>query len=486
MSVPSTELLHVRLDKVRPNPLNPRQRFEPEALAELVESVKALGILEPLVLTPAKDGGYLVVAGERRRQAATQAGLTYVPAVVREMDTQVQLAAMLAENIIRADLDPIEEARGLRRMLDECEITQAELAQRLGKSQPWVANRLRLLRLPEKVLAKLESGELSPGHAQILLKYERAPKTVEAAAKRIIENKVPVSQAESTIEQAMHKKEVRRLSGYQSAPGSDPMFHIGDCANCPSAVSGQYGYRRCLDPVCWEEKQAVAKAAAEQRAKEIAEEVKSGATPRLESLKRGTYVDYWDLQRLDDKSQCERCSKHIEVLTSNDVRLKICVDPGCFAITKNEQERAANAEAQVVIDKMLAGISAAVEASPEDHRLAFTLCYVLLYSGTSSGRRPSGIRYGVYGRLPSREEFCRSELGIEWPKVKDDSWWDMDKEPKASAIRGFFESLLYQSNETLHRAIVKWLLVANEDSRLGPLVGLLRADSGQEDPEDLS
>ena len=471
----------VALCEIQPNPHNPRKAFGDEALAELAESIKAHGVLQPLVLTPGQDGTYLIVAGERRYRAAKAAGLTFVPAVVRELSHKEQLEIMLCENLQRADLDPIEEARGIRQLLGECDMTQAELAQRIGKSQPWVANRLRLLRLPESVLKQVESGELSPGHAQILLKYERAPKTVETAAKRIIERKTPVSHAESVIAESYSKKEVRTLQGYQAGPGGSPIFNLQGCADCSSAVNGLYSARLCLNPKCWEEKTAAAKLAAEQRATEIAEQAKAGGTPQLSELKHGTFVDHWELKQLKDQTQCEKCDKRIQVLNSNqhlsrEEKLTVCVDPACFAATKKQQEQEARAAAQAVVDKMLAKIAATAEASPEDRSLAFALCYALLYSGTTSGRHPNGVPYGLGVRFPSREEFCKSELGIAWPKAKDDSWYDLGKEPQASAIRDFFENLLCQPCETLRQAIVKWLLIGNDERRLDPLSRLLGVD----------
>lgn len=159
----------IPLDSISPNPYQPRQDFDEAGLEELVESIKAHGVVQPLILRRQGEGSYQLVAGERRWRAARRAGLSSVPAIIRQMDESEMLEIALIENLQREDLNPVEEARAYRVLIDEFGLTQEQLAERLGKSRPQVANTLRLLHLQPDVLALLGSGQLSVGHAKVLL-----------------------------------------------------------------------------------------------------------------------------------------------------------------------------------------------------------------------------------------------------------------------------------------------------------------------------
>lgn len=165
----SQEVLHVPVDKVKSNPAQPRKLFDHAALEDLVSSIRAHGILLPLVVTPAKDGTYQLVAGERRLRAATIAGLKTVPVVVREAGELERLELGLIENVQREDLNPIELAEAYRRLVDDFSLTQEQVAERVGKSRPGVANTLRLLNLPEPIQHALADGKITFGHAKLLL-----------------------------------------------------------------------------------------------------------------------------------------------------------------------------------------------------------------------------------------------------------------------------------------------------------------------------
>ncbi len=159
----------IPLDSISPNPYQPRQDFDEAGLEELVESIKAHGVVQPLILRRHGEGSYQMVAGERRWRAARRAGLSSVPAIIRQLDESEMLEIALIENLQREDLNPVEEARAYRVLIDEFGLTQEQLAERLGKSRPQVANTLRLLHLQPDVLALLGSGQLSVGHAKVLL-----------------------------------------------------------------------------------------------------------------------------------------------------------------------------------------------------------------------------------------------------------------------------------------------------------------------------
>ena len=164
----ATSPLEVEVDRIVPNPQQPRRTFDEEKLRELAASMREHGVLQPLLVTP-RGERFELVAGERRLRAARIAGLQRVPVLVRDVDGRESLKLALLENVQREDLNPVEEALGYRRLIDEFEMTQAEIADRLGKSRSAVANTLRLLQLPADIQARIESGEITAGHARALL-----------------------------------------------------------------------------------------------------------------------------------------------------------------------------------------------------------------------------------------------------------------------------------------------------------------------------
>lgn len=163
------DLLQLPLDTIHPNPRQPRRRFEPEATAGLAASLRHQGILQPIVVRPRPEGGYELVAGERRWRAAREAGLETIPALVRETGDRDTLLLALVENVARENLSPVEEARAYATLLDEFELSLGEVAEQVGRSKPGVSNRVRLLELPEDVLWMLARGELTEGHARAVL-----------------------------------------------------------------------------------------------------------------------------------------------------------------------------------------------------------------------------------------------------------------------------------------------------------------------------
>jgi ParB family chromosome partitioning protein len=163
------ELRELPVGLIKPNPGQPRTKFDPEALSALAASIESSGIVQPLLVRPLPDGSYELVAGERRWRAAQQAGLEKVPAVVREQAEAERLQAALIENMVREDLNPVEEAKACAALVEDLGLTKEELARRVGRSRPAVSNLIRLLELPDETLALLEGGELSEGHGRALL-----------------------------------------------------------------------------------------------------------------------------------------------------------------------------------------------------------------------------------------------------------------------------------------------------------------------------
>jgi ParB family chromosome partitioning protein len=164
-----SELLHLPVEAVHPNPRQPRKRFEPDATTGLAASIRHQGVLQPLVVRPRAEGGYELIAGERRWRAAREAGLATLPALVRDTDDRDALLLGLVENVARENLSPIEEARAYASLIDEFELSLGDVAERVGRSKASVSNRLRLLELPEPVLWMLVRGDLTEGHARAVL-----------------------------------------------------------------------------------------------------------------------------------------------------------------------------------------------------------------------------------------------------------------------------------------------------------------------------
>jgi ParB family chromosome partitioning protein len=163
------ELAHLPVETIHPNPRQPRKRFDHESTSALGESIRAQGLVQPIVVRPRAAGGFELIAGERRWRAAREAGIPTVPALVREADDRDTLLLGLVENVAREELSAVEEARAYALLLDEFELSLGELSDRVGKAKPTVSNRLRLLELPDDVLGFVERGELTEGHARAVL-----------------------------------------------------------------------------------------------------------------------------------------------------------------------------------------------------------------------------------------------------------------------------------------------------------------------------
>ena len=196
---------------IRPNPNQPRQHFDPEALEELVHSLKTVGLLQPIVVRPV-DAGYEIVAGERRWRAAGDAGWTTVPALVRQTDDADLLRDALLENLHRVQLNPLEEAAAYQQLLSDFGVTQEELADRLGRSRPHLTNTLRLLKLPPAVQRRVAAGVLSAGHARALLALETTEQ-MDLLANRIVAEGLSVRTTEELVSSDVPKPRRRRKAG---------------------------------------------------------------------------------------------------------------------------------------------------------------------------------------------------------------------------------------------------------------------------------
>lgn len=201
------------LREIEPDPDQPRKSFDEQTLAELAASIAEHGLIQPIAVRPMPAGGYSIVAGERRWRACRMAGLTEAPVVVKDVTDEQAMELALVENLQREDLDPVEEAAGIRELMTRCSLTQAEAAQKLGKSRSALANSLRLLTLPEPVLELLKSGFLTTGHAKVILGLPIPELQVEAA-QLIAGQQLNVRQAEALC---------KRLAKAPAAPKAPPL-----------------------------------------------------------------------------------------------------------------------------------------------------------------------------------------------------------------------------------------------------------------------
>lgn len=210
------------LQKVEPNPRQPRRVFDEEELQALSESIAAHGIVQPLAVRDEGNGYYMIIAGERRWRAARLAGLDEVPVVVIDADDRTVMELALVENLQRQDLNPMEEAEGYQVLMDEYGLTQEQTAERVGKSRPAVANALRLLALPEEVRDLVESGALSAGHARAVLSLP-SEKMQKTAAQKILALRLSVRQAEAMCKRMSAEKKPEKAKSILTVD------YVGEC-----------------------------------------------------------------------------------------------------------------------------------------------------------------------------------------------------------------------------------------------------------------
>lgn len=221
------------LQKVEPNPNQPRRSFDEEELQALADSIAEHGILQPLAVRALDGGFYQIIAGERRWRAARMAGLDEVPVVVLEADDRTVMELALIENLQRQDLNPMEEAEGYRVLMEEYGLTQEQAAARVGKSRPAVTNALRLLALPDEVREMVENGTLSAGHARAVLSLP-SERLQKAAAQKIIALRLSVRQAEAMC---------KRMASEEKPAKPKSALTVDYVGECEKALTKQLGRR---------------------------------------------------------------------------------------------------------------------------------------------------------------------------------------------------------------------------------------------------
>lgn len=220
------------ISQVEPGLNQPRKRFDQESLADLADSIRIHGIIQPLTVRRLASGYYQIIAGERRWRAAKAAGLTEVPAVIIEADDRKVMELGLIENLQREDLNPAEEARGYQVLMEDYGLTQEQVAQRMGKSRPAITNTLRLLALPEDLLKLVEEGQLSAGHARALLAVP-SPALQREAAKKVIAGQLSVRQTEALV------KALQKIKADKPKPAAEDIsLYLGELEK---DLSGRFG-----------------------------------------------------------------------------------------------------------------------------------------------------------------------------------------------------------------------------------------------------
>ena len=204
----SNEAVTLRIADIEPNRGQPRKEFDEQALAELSQSIMQHGVLQPILVRPLPLGGYQIVAGERRYRASRMAGLTEIPAVIRELSDNETMELALIENLQREDLSPIEEAKGYKTLIDTYSMSQEQVAQTVGKSRPAVANTMRLLLLPDDVIELVENGDISSGHARALLSLEDKA-LMSNVADEIVKKNLTVRQVEKMVKDLLKQPQER-------------------------------------------------------------------------------------------------------------------------------------------------------------------------------------------------------------------------------------------------------------------------------------
>jgi ParB family transcriptional regulator, chromosome partitioning protein len=203
---PADGVREIAIESIDPNPYQTRSRYDEAALTELANSIKASGVIQPILVRPHGNGRFHLIAGERRWMASQRIGKTTVPAVVRQVSAEKAMEMTIVENLQREDLNPMEQARAYERLGREFNLTQEEMARRTGKERASVANFLRLLKLPEPVQEKVAASELSFGHAKVLLMLD-TPETIAKAAQKVMQLSMSVRQTEKYVHGLLHPEE---------------------------------------------------------------------------------------------------------------------------------------------------------------------------------------------------------------------------------------------------------------------------------------
>ena len=208
------DIIDIKLSNIRPNKNQPRKEFDEDRIKALAESIKNVGVLQPIVLKPLEKDTYMIIAGERRYRASIIAGKETIPAVIKDIPIKDVLEIALIENLQREDLNAIEEALAYKGLIENYKVTQEELSEAVGKSRPHITNTLRLLNLQSKIIKMIENGEITPGHGKALLRIEDTDKQLEIA-NRIVKEELSVREVEEIAKKILSDKDIKKAKKNQ-------------------------------------------------------------------------------------------------------------------------------------------------------------------------------------------------------------------------------------------------------------------------------
>lgn len=447
----------ISLEDIETNPNNPRKFFDQESLEQLAQSIREVGILQPLVVVPVRDKEgnltprYRLICGERRYRAAKLAGRVAVPVSVKHMTPVQEAEIMLIENLQRKDLGPVEEARAYQELLSQHDYTQEALGEKLGVSQAHIANRIRLLELPDTVKENISRGIISASHGKVMAGHKNVPAEIlEEATKAITENNVPVARTSDTV---------RRLVAEKGMPLYDhwhydkkPQFKTGkgsSCYECEHRAIGIYAQEEqpyCMSKECWDAKQAEA----------IEKQVKKAEKADTVDISKLNYTqyEYWSEGSSEyDQSECRDCIKRKR---GEGRESYFCLDPACMKKKKAAMSKQKNKAARDAFQEELQKISELADSHvyyryPVSQELTVTLdrqalmylaaqilgsvdqmgdrkVTVYKYLKDNYGLEHDVLKRGAYGMLNNEWEIFRSLLAtlderqllsviFEWPAV---------------------------------------------------------------------
>lgn len=204
------DIVQIKLSNIRPNKNQPRKEFDEERIKALSDSIKNVGVLQPIVLKPIEGNNYMIIAGERRYRASILAGKEEIPAIIKDIPIKDIMEIALIENLQREDLNSIEEALAYKNLIEDYKVTQEELSEAVGKSRPYITNTLRLLNLQNKIIKMIENGDITAGHGKALLRIEDKEKQLEIAM-RIVEEGLSVRTVENIAKKIIENKEKRKV-----------------------------------------------------------------------------------------------------------------------------------------------------------------------------------------------------------------------------------------------------------------------------------
>ena len=402
-----------------PSPLNPRKKFDEAALAELAESIRQHGVLEPLVVRQVGQL-YELIAGERRWRASQIAGLETVPARVLEgVDDPIAIKLMLVENLQRRDLDPIEEAEGYRQLNQVVGLRQAEIAAAVNRSQPAVANRMRLLDLPEDVRERIRAGELSPAHGVALARYGAYPKLVRGLADLTVKYHLTSKELEDRrIPRAWDLVSLGALRILDYSCRFDKL----ECQSCRNRRSGgERDQAVCFDPECYERKNAEAAAAKIAFVEQKLATARDSGRPLL-TLNELGHDNYIILRNRKTPAGChgEACDRRATALDWEQKETLVCADVKCWRKLEAVETRAAKKAKRIALNERRVHLNDVFREADElgPRELAVLVTYALEHVeqtsyNTALRARPSLANLTDERPLPSNaRKFAERYAGV--------------------------------------------------------------------------